>query len=207
MFHDPEASHVRKFFAQLIERLPIPIEERIQYCPPGWVGECPKDIAPWFHDSMICDYLVTYRAPIVIDKTADMNSLLERLFVAWTGTDDLAQMEDRFAALYTDPVRVNGTDISLADLVSRARSLHGAFSGLRAELLQVVEDKENIAVAFVMHGWHTGPYQTPVGVIQPAGVKVQIRTIDVLTLSNDKISAIWVTADDLGTLRQLGWQP
>jgi len=36
---------------------------------------------------------------------------------------------------------------------------------------------------------------------------VQIRTIDVLTISNDTISAIWVTADDLGTLCQLGWQP
>jgi hypothetical protein len=36
---------------------------------------------------------------------------------------------------------------------------------------------------------------------------VQIRTIDVLTIRDDKISAIWVTADDLGTLRQLGWQP
>jgi predicted ester cyclase len=157
--------------------------------------------------SMVCDYLVTYQAPAAIYKTADMNSLLERLFVAWTGTDDLAQMGDRFAALYTDPVRVNGTDISPADLVSRARSLHGAFSGLRAELLQVVEDKDSIAVAFVMHGWHTGPYQTPFGIIQPSGVKVQIRTIDVLTISNDKISAIWVIADDLGTLRQLGWQP
>jgi predicted ester cyclase len=207
MFHDPEASHFRKLLAQLIERLPVPIEERIQYCPPGWVGECPKYIASCFHDSIICDLLVTYQAATVIDKTADMNSLLERLFVAWTSTDDLAQVEDRFAALYTDPVRVNGTDISPADLVSRARSLHGAFSGLRAELLQVVEDKESIAVAFVMHGWHTGPYQTPFGIIQPTGVKVQIRTIDVLTISNDTISAIWVTADDLGTLRQLGWQP
>jgi hypothetical protein len=36
---------------------------------------------------------------------------------------------------------------------------------------------------------------------------VQIRTIDVLTITNGKISAIWVNADDLGTLQQLGWQP
>jgi predicted ester cyclase len=113
----------------------------------------------------------------------------------------------QFAALYTDPVRVNGTDMSLADLAARARSLHEAFSGLRAELLQVVEDNDSVAVAFVMHGWHTGPYETPFGIIQPTGSKVQIRTIDVLTIRDDKISAIWVTADDLGTLRQLGWQP
>ena len=136
-----------------------------------------------------------------------MNSLLERLFDAWTGVDDLSQLEDRFAVLYTDPVRVNGIDVSLLDLAVRATSLHGAFSGLRVEVLQVVEDSDSIAVAHLMHGWHTGPYQTPVGIIQATGSRVQIRAIDVLTISDGKISAIWVIADDLGTLRQLGWQP
>jgi predicted ester cyclase len=136
-----------------------------------------------------------------------MNSLLERLFDAWTGADDLTHVEDRFATLYADPVRVNGTPMSLTDLGARARSLHGAFSGLRAELLQVVEDNDSVAVAFVLHGWHTGPYGTPFGIIQPTGSQVQVRTIDVLTIEDDKISAIWVTADDLGMLRQLGWQP
>jgi predicted ester cyclase len=136
-----------------------------------------------------------------------MNSLLERLFEAWTVVDDLSQVEDRFAALYADPVRVNGMDMSLTELAARARSLHRAFSGLRAEPLQVVDDSDSVAVAFLMHGWHTGPYETPFGIIQATGSKVQIRTIDVLTISNDKISAIWVTADDLGTLRQLGWRP
>jgi len=136
-----------------------------------------------------------------------MNSLVERLFDAWTRVDDLSQLEDRFAGLYTDPVRVNGTDVSLADLTDRARSLHGAFSGLRAEVLQVVEDSASVAVAHLMHGWHTGAYETPVGIIQPTGSRVQIRTIDLLTINDGKISAIWVVADDLGTLRQLGWQP
>ena len=136
-----------------------------------------------------------------------MNWLLERLFDAWTQVDDLSQLEDRFAELYTDPVRINGTDVSLADLAVRASSLHGAFSGLRAEVLQVVEDSGGIAVAHLMHGWHTGAYQTSVGILQPTGSRVQIRTIDVLTINDGKISAIWVIADDLGMLRQLGWQP
>ena len=136
-----------------------------------------------------------------------MNSFLNRIFQAWTAADDLAQLKSRFAGLYTDPVRVNGMSMSIADLADRARSLHAAFSGLRAEVLQVVEGNASLAVAFVMHGWHTGPYQTPFGVIPPTGSKVQIRTIDVLTITGGKISAIWVSADDLGTLRQLGWQP
>jgi predicted ester cyclase len=136
-----------------------------------------------------------------------MNPLLERLFDAWTDVNELSEMEDRFAAVYTDPVRVNGTDVSPSDLAVRARSLHRAFSDLRAEVLQVVADSDGIAVAFVMHGLHTGAYETPVGIIQPTGSRVQIRSIDVLTISDEKISAIWVVADDLGTLRQLGWQP
>jgi predicted ester cyclase len=35
---------------------------------------------------------------------------------------------------------------------------------------------------------------------------VQIRTIDLLTINDGKISTVWVNADDLGTLRQLGWR-
>jgi predicted ester cyclase len=58
-----------------------------------------------------------------------------------------------------------------------------------------------------MHGRHTGPYQSPFGIIQPTGSEVHIRTIDVLTIAGGKISSIWVNADDLGTLRQLGWAP
>jgi predicted ester cyclase len=136
-----------------------------------------------------------------------MNSLLDRLFRAWTAADDLDQLEGRFAGLYTDPVRVNGSDVSLVDLAARGRALHRAFSDLRADVLQVVDNTDSIAVAFVMRGRHTGPYQTPFGTIQPSGSDVQIRTIDVLTITGGKISAIWVNADDLGTLRQLGWQP
>lgn len=136
-----------------------------------------------------------------------MNPLVDRLFQAWTDARDLARLEDRFADLYTDPVWVNGSKMSLVDLAVRARSLHLAFSELHADVLQVVENAGSLAVAFIMRGRHTGPYQTPFGTIQPTGSGVQIRTIDVLTINDGKISKIWVTADDLGTLRQLGWQP
>ena len=63
------------------------------------------------------------------------------------------------------------------------------------------------AVAFIMRGRHTGPYETPLGTIQPNGAEVQIRTVDVLTITDGKISSIWVNADDLGTVRPLGWRP
>ena len=68
-----------------------------------------------------------------------MNPLLERLFDAWTDVNDLSELEDRFAAIYTDPVRVNGTNVSPSDLALRARSLHRAFTDLRAEVPKLLE--------------------------------------------------------------------
>ena len=135
-----------------------------------------------------------------------MNSYLDRLFQVWTDPDGLDEMEVRLAEFYTDPVRVNGSDLSLFDLATRARALHAAFSNLRSETLQVVAENDGLAVAFVMHGRHTGPYETALGIIPPTESDVQIRTIDLLTINDGKISTVWVNADDLGALRQLGWR-
>jgi predicted ester cyclase len=135
-----------------------------------------------------------------------MNSYLDRLFQVWTDPDCLDEMEVRLAEFYTDPVRVNGSDLSLFDLATRARALHAAFSDLRSETLQVVAENDGLAVAFVMHGRHTGAYETALGTIPPTGSEVQIRTLDLLTINDGKISTVWVNADDLGTLRQLGWR-
>jgi predicted ester cyclase len=135
-----------------------------------------------------------------------MTAFLDRLFHMWTDSDGLDEVEGRLAEFYTDPVRVNGSDFSLSDLAARVLALHAAFSDLRSEILQVVADTDSIAVAFVMHGRHTGPYETAFGTIQPTGSDVQIRTIDVLTFNEGRISHLWVNADDLGTLRQLGWR-
>lgn len=55
-----------------------------------------------------------------------------------------------------------------------------------------------------MRGRHTGDYPGPLGVVPATGREVAIRTIDVLTLTDGKITRIWVNADELGLLRQLG---
>jgi hypothetical protein len=95
--------------------------------------------------------------------------------------------------------------------VVRARILNAAFEALTAEVLQVVGGGDavgvgdgSLAVAFVMRGRHTGPYAGPFGIVEPTGIDVDIRTIDILTLTDGKVSKIWVNADDLGLLRQLG---
>jgi SnoaL-like polyketide cyclase len=130
--------------------------------------------------------------------------LVRALFDLWQQPDPGTDLEVAFAAFYTDPVIVNGVKMSIADMVVRARTLNAALEGLAAEILQVVGGDGSLAVAFVMRGRHTGPYAGPFGIVEPTGIDVVIRTIDILTLTDGKVSKIWVIADDLGLLRQLG---
>jgi hypothetical protein len=134
-----------------------------------------------------------------------MTSLIDRLLRLWAAPppeDDHAAIS-AFRELYTDPVSINGTDLSVADLVARARALHGAFDGLHAEVLDRVETPDRAVVAFHLHGRHVGPLSTTLGTVAPTGREVVIRTIDVLTVTGGLVSRAWVNSDELGLLGQL----
>jgi predicted ester cyclase len=122
----------------------------------------------------------------------------------WTQpVDALDDAEAVFRAVYADPVMVNGTEMRVAELVGRARSLQQAFDGLGMQILDTVETQDRIVIAFVMHGRHVGPFVSPLGTVAPTGREIEVRTIDVLTVTAGVVSAIWVVSDDLGLLRQL----
>jgi len=133
-----------------------------------------------------------------------VTSLLDRLLPLWTepvdGRDD---PEAAFGEVYADPVVVNGTEMSLAGLVARARSLQQAFDQLGIDILDTVEAPGRVVVAFVMRGRHVGPYASPLGTVAPTGRDIAVRTIDVLAFTDGLVTAIWVVADDLSLLRQL----
>jgi hypothetical protein len=134
-----------------------------------------------------------------------MSALVDQILALWLDPPDSdADGEAAFRRCYTDPVPVNGTPLTAADLLIRARGLHTAFSGITMELLSTAETDDRIALAFVMRGRHTGPLATPLGTIEATGRPVENRTIDLLTISGGKVSAVWVVADELGVLSQLG---
>jgi len=136
-----------------------------------------------------------------------MSNFVDALLALWTAPLAEDSAEQQFAELYTDPVVVNGVEFSLAELAARARMLQSALTDLHAEILQVIEGDGSLALAFVMRGHHTGDYHSPLGVVPATGREVEVRTIDVLTLTDGRISRIWVIADDLAMLRQLGALP
>ena len=53
----------------------------------------------------------------------------DELLRLWTGPPAAVGAEAAFGRFYADPVLLNGTEHTIADLVVRARDLHTAFEG------------------------------------------------------------------------------
>jgi hypothetical protein len=139
------------------------------------------------------------------EQTCMVTALLDRLVPLWTQpVDSRDDAEAAFREVYADPVAVNGAETSVADLVHRARMLQQAFDQLSMHIVDAVETPDRVVLAFLMRGRHVGPFHSPLGVVAPTQREIEVRTIDVLTLTAGVVSAIWVVADDLGLLRQLG---
>ena len=105
--------------------------------------------------------------------------------------------------MYANPVMVNGAEMTITELAGRARSLQQAFDRLEMHILDTVETPDRIVIVFLMRGRHVGPFSSPLGTVAPTQRDIEVRTIDVLTVTAGVISAIWVVSDDLGLLRQL----
>jgi SnoaL-like polyketide cyclase len=130
--------------------------------------------------------------------------LLGRLLPLWTQpVDSRVDAEAAFRAVYADPVVVNGIKMPIVELVGRARALQRAFDGLSMHILDTVETPDRVVIAFLMRGRHVGPFMSPLGTVAATHRDIEVRTIDVLAVTEGVVSAIWVVSDDLGLLRQL----
>jgi hypothetical protein len=109
-----------------------------------------------------------------------------------------------FRELYSDPVTVNGASVTAADLVARARVMQAALERPEREVLSVVDAGASVAVVFRLAGRQVGPLETPAGRVPPTGRRVDVRIIDVLTLTDGRISGIWMVADWLSALAAAG---
>ena len=70
-------------------------------------------------------------------------------------------------------------------------------------ILDTGETPDRIVIAFLMRGRHVGPFISPLGTVAPTQRDIEVRAIDILTVTAGVVSAIWVVSDDLGLLRQL----
>ncbi len=130
---------------------------------------------------------------------------IEALLDLWTELPaDPAVAADAFRSLYTDPVLVNETLLTAGDLVVRARALSQTFDLIRREVLDVCQSDDKVAVAFRLSGRQVGPLTTAAGVLAPTGQEIALRVIDILTLTDGRISQITMVADELAGLVAVG---
>jgi ketosteroid isomerase-like protein len=130
---------------------------------------------------------------------------VDRLMALWATppADDTAVLTD-LRALYTDPVRINGTSMTAPDLLVRIRGMQRAYTGLRHQLVDRVDAPGRVVIAFRLRGTHTGPLATPLGELAPTGRDFAVRVIDILTVTDGRISEVTMVADELTQLTTLG---
>jgi predicted ester cyclase len=84
------------------------------------------------------------------------------------------------------------------------RMLFTAFPDLYADVRQVVDDGDCVAVRFELSGTNTGDYRY---LPAPTGRRAVWEAIGIFRIADGKIAEIWGTADRLGMLTQLGLLP
>ena len=131
---------------------------------------------------------------------------VDRLLRLWTDAlpEDDGAATDAFRQLYTDPVTVNGAMLTAADLVARARAMQRALQEPEREVLAVVDAGDTLAVAFRLRGRHVGPLDTPLGRLPASGARIDLRVIDILSLTDGRISALCMVGDWLTPLADAG---
>ena len=113
---------------------------------------------------------------------AALDALLSPDFVDWSGT--------------TDPPNQEGTKAFFTLMFSAFPDMHFTIRQQLAEGDQVMTHK-------TFHGTHQGSFLG----IPPTGKQVSFDVIDILTVSEDRISEHWTVSDLLSLMQQLGAVP
>jgi predicted ester cyclase len=140
--------------------------------------------------------------PSGAESTAPLH---ERLLDLWAAPiPDPQEAQASFALLYTDPVTINGGEVPLSALVTRAGQTHTSLERLSVKVLDVIETPGKVVLAFELTARHVGAWHSALGDVPATGRTVTVRTIDVLTVDNGLVTAIWVVSDEAALLTQLG---
>lgn len=97
---------------------------------------------------------------------------------------------------HVNNITVHGREV----LRQRIGNLWSAYSDLRFDVQDVVAADDRAVVRWTFQGRHTGTLYGRPG----TGRSVSITGMNMFRLANGRIAEVWVSADDLGELEQLG---
>jgi predicted ester cyclase len=110
---------------------------------------------------------------------------------------------DDFDQFVADVVLVNGEPLSRDAYARGIRAVGDGSADYRWEIHHVLVDGDWLAVHLVDSGTHTGAHLG----IPATGRPIRTHEFGHYRLRDGRIAEVWVTADDLAVLRQLGAWP
>jgi len=81
--------------------------------------------------------------------------------------------------------------------------VNNAFPDLHHEIVDMVAERDKVAVRLNVTGTHKGEFQD----IPPTGKKLSLYEMGFITIIDGKITEGWISADTMGLLQQLGALP
>ncbi|SRX52692.1 hypothetical protein AEQU1_00559 [Aequorivita sp. CIP111184] len=100
-----------------------------------------------------------------------------------------------------DPAEIQGKGAQgFIDFFSMMRK---AFPDFKVDVKHMVTDEENVSFAYTASGTHKGNFMG----ISPTGKSFQVRGMQISRFEDGKLIERWGSTDELGILKQLGFDP
>jgi steroid delta-isomerase-like uncharacterized protein len=130
----------------------------------------------------------------------DTNAQIARRYFddVWNRADlaVLDRILDARVVGHVNAATLHGTET----LKQRIAALRTIYADVRFGVEDVVAAGDRVAVRWTFEGTHVGPaYGRPA-----SGKKVSVTGMNLFRIADGRIAELWVTADDLGELEQMG---
>jgi len=83
------------------------------------------------------------------------------------------------------------------------KALRSAFPDMNIEAEHVVQDEDNVAIAYTLTGTHDGEFQG----VAATGKQIKVRGMQIGRFEDGKIVERWGATDELSIMRQIGAVP
>ena len=113
---------------------------------------------------------------------------------------NLQALHEIFAANVVDHDPAPGQAKGPKGFIEFFTTMRTAFPDLKVTVDHVVQDEDNLAMAYKIHGTHKGDFLG----IAPTGKTITARGMQIGRYENGKIVERWGSSDELGIVKELG---
>ena len=119
---------------------------------------------------------------------------------AAVSSGDLQALHEIFSANVVEHDPAPGQGNGPEGYVKLFTMMRTAFPDLKVTVEHIVQDENNLAMAYKIHGTHKGDFMG----IAPTGKAFEARGMQIGRYENGKIVERWGSSDELGLVKQLG---